>query len=467
MSVQTTHPAVPTQAQPSAAQALRGLCGDAVLLPGDPGYDDARRPWNVAVDQRPAAIAHPTGTAHVAEVVRAAARAGLRVAVQGTGHNAGPLGDLSGSVLLRTAAMSRVTVDPDAARVRVQAGALWLDVVEAASPHGLAVLHGSSPDVGVVGYTLGGGMGWYARALGLACHKITAAEVVTADGVVHQVDAEHEPELLWALRGGGGNVGIVTELEFAAFRFGTAYAGMLVWDLAAADAVLRTWAEWAPAAPESVTTSLRLMRFPPLEVVPAPLRGRRLVMVDGAVLADDAEAERILAPLRALGPELDTFGRVPTEAVVRVHGDPEEPTPSVSTTSVLAGLPAAGVDRLLELAGPDADLSLLMVELRQLGGATTRPAPVPSALSCLDGEFVLFALGMAPVPALAEHGRAEAQRVVEAMRPWANERHYLNFAEDAVDAASGYDPASAQQLARLREQLDPTGVLQPNHPVRG
>ncbi|MGN6242899.1 MAG: FAD-linked oxidase, partial [Motilibacteraceae bacterium] len=126
-----------------------------------------------------------------------------------------------------------------------------------------------------------------------------------------------------------------------------------------------------------------------------------------------------------------------------------------------------GVDRLLELAGPDADLSRLIVELRQLGGATTPPAPGPYALSCLDGEFVLFALGMAPVPALAEHGRAEAQRVVEAMRPWANERHYLNFAEDAVDAASGYDPASAQQLARLREQLDPTGVLQPNHPVRG
>ena len=447
----------------SAAEQLRTLCGGAVHLPGDEGYDAARMPWNVAVDQRPAAVAYPASTEEVAEVVRAAAAAGLQVAPQGTGHNAGPLGDLSEVVLLRTSAMTGVTVDPTAGRVRVQAGTLWLDVVEAAAKHGLTVLHGSSPDVGVVGYSLGGGMGWYARELGLQANAITGAELVTADGRVLRVDADHEPDLFWALRGGGGNLGIVTELEFGTFDFTTTYAGWLVWDAKDADRVLRAWAEWAVDAPDCVTTSFRLLRVPPFEEIPEPIRGRHLVIIDGAVLADDAAASAVLAPLRAQQPEMDTFATVPTESLVRLHMDPEGPTPGVSRTSILGSLPSAGIDTLISTAGPEGGTNLVIVELRQLGGALARPAD--SAVSFIDGQFVLFACTMAPTPELHAQGEADAQRVVEAMSPWANGRQYLNFVEEAHDASDGYTPENWARLQAVRAAVDPAGVLKANHQV--
>jgi hypothetical protein len=171
-----------TITRPAGAEALRGLCGGAVHLPGDPGYDAARSPWAIVVDQRPAAVACPATAEEVVEVVRAAVAAGLRVAPQGTGHNAGPLRDLDRAVLVRTGAMRDVAVDVEARTARVESGAIWEDVVDAVAPHGLAALHGSSPDVGVAGYSLGGGMGWYARELGLAANNITAIELVTADG---------------------------------------------------------------------------------------------------------------------------------------------------------------------------------------------------------------------------------------------------------------------------------------------
>jgi FAD/FMN-containing dehydrogenase len=449
-----------TTAAAPAAATLRDLCGGAVHLPGDEGYDAARMPWNVAVDQRPAAVAYPASTQEVVEVVQAAAAAGLRVAPQGTGHNAGPLGDLSDVVLLRTSAMTGVTVDPAAGRIRVQAGTLWLDAVEAAAKHGLTVLHGSSPDVGVVGYSLGGGMGWYARELGLQANAITGAELVTADGRVLRVDADHEPELFWALRGGGGNLGIVTELEFKTFDFTTAYAGWLVWDAKDADRVLRAWAEWAADAPDCVTTSFRLLRVPPLEEIPELLRGRHIVVIDGAVLADDAAAAAVLAPLRAQQPELDTFATVPTESLVRLHLDPEGPTPGVSRTSVLGSLPSEGIDALLA-AG--AETSLMILELRQLGGALSRPTD--GAVSHLEGQFVLFAVTMAPTPEMFQQGLVDATYVVDAMSPWANGRQYLNFVEEPHDPADGYDPANWARLQAVRTAIDPAGVVKANHPV--
>ena len=460
-----TRPTHSTTGDPLAP--LGELCGGDVHLPGDPGYDAARMPWNVAIDQRPAAVAYPATTQEVVEVVQAAAAAGLRVAPQGTGHNAGPLGALDDVVLLRTSAMTAVSIDPEAGVARVQAGTLWLDVVEAAARHGLTVLHGSSPDVGVVGYSLGGGMGWYARKLGLQTNAVTGAEVVTADGAIRRVDAQTDPELFWALRGGGGNVGIVTELEFRCYEFTTAYAGMIVFDISRADEVLRRYAEWAPTAPDEVTTSFRFLQLPPLETVPEPLRGRRVVVIDGAVMGDDdTVAEAVLAPLRGLDPEIDTFARVPTETLVRLHMDPEEPVPVVSRTATLSGLPAAAVAALLDAAGPQAQTSLLMVELRQLGGALGRPAPAAGALPCLDGSYVLFAGTMALDAESAAVGERDAAAVCAAMAPWSTDRLYLNFTEQATDTARGFAPADYERLVAVRRAVDPHGLFVANHTVR-
>ena len=463
----TASPLVPEQtAGPLAdASSLRGLCGGAVHLPGDPGYDDARMPWNVAVQQRPAAVAYPADAAEVAEVVRAAAAAGLQVAPQGTGHNAGPLGELGQTVLLRTSGMCEVTVDVEARTARAGAGALWIDVVDAVAPHGLAALHGSSPDVGVVGYSVGGGMGWYARELGLATNNITAVELVTGDGRLVRATAETEPDLFWAVRGGGGNFGVVTALEFRLFPIDTAYAGMLVWDRSEADRVVRAWARWAVDAPDCVTTSLRILQLPPFEEIPEPVRGRQLVMIDGAVLADDDRAAEVLADLRALSPEMDTFGRLPSASLVRLHMDPEGPTPGVSSTAVLGSMPDAAVDAFLEVVGHGTSQSLLAAELRQLGGALGRPAEGAGAVPMVDGQFVLFAVAIAATPEMGAAGQADADALVAAMSPWANGTQYLNFVEHAWDPRAGYDEVSWARLQAVRAAVDPAGVLHANHRI--
>ena len=449
---------------PPTTTDLRSLCGGAVHLPGDAGYDDARMPWNVAVDQRPAAVAYPGSAEEVADVVRAARATGLRVAAQGTGHNAGPLGALDDVVLLRTSAMTGVTVDPERMVARAEAGALWEDVVDAVAPHGLMALHGSSPDVGVVGYSLGGGMGWYARELGLQASSLTAVELVTPDGEITRADANTNPDLFWAVRGGGGNFGVVTAVEMRVYPIPTAYAGWLVYDGSRAEEVLTRWAAWAVDAPDAVTTSFRVLNVPPIEEMPPPFRGRLITVIDGAVLGDDETAAGILAPLRDLGPEMDTFERQPAAALARLHQDPEGPTPGVSGSALLAGLPAEAISTFLAL-GPGQDSPLLLSELRQLGGALGRPREDGGAVSHVEGQFALFTACIAATPELGAAGHAAAQRLVAAMAPWATGRQYLNFAENPVDAASGYDAATYARLQAIRAQVDPDGLMVANHRI--
>ena len=320
------------------APALRDLCGGAIALPGDDGYDAARQAFNLAVDQRPAAVAYPADAHEVAAIVRAAREHGLRVAPQATGHNAGPLGSLDRSILVKTSGIGGVEIDAVNRIARVGAGVLWEEVVDAAAPYGLIALHGSSPNVSVTGYSLGGGMGWLARSHGLQANSVTAIELVTADGELVRTDAQHDPELFWALRGGGGNFGIVTALEFRLYPLSEVYAGMMLWDWTEAERVLTAWAQWAVDAPDHVTTSFRIMQLPPLEELPELLRGRSVVIIDGAVQGDPA----VLDPLRALGPELDLFGMVPAPALVRIHQDPEDPMPSVGDTALIAAAPGGG-----------------------------------------------------------------------------------------------------------------------------
>jgi FAD/FMN-containing dehydrogenase len=456
-----------TTASTGSAEILRALGGGSVRLPGDPGYDAARGPWNVAVDQRPAAVAEPQDADETAAVVRAAVAAGLRVAPQSTGHNAGPLAaqGLDDVVVVRTGRMNEVSIDPVRRVARVGGGALWLPAVEAAAEHGLAALHGSSPDVGIAGYSLGGGIGWYARKLGLAANSLTAVELVLADGSQVRADASHHPELFWALRGGGGSFGVVTALEFSLYPIPTVYAGMLVWDVRDVEKVLRTWAAWAPTAPDEVTTSFRILNLPELPDIPQPFRGRSLAVVDGAVLGPDEMAREVLGDLRSQAPELDTFARVPAASLARLHMDPEGPTPAVSDTSTLGSFTDAAVDAFLAAAGPGSGSSLLLAELRQMGGALGRPHPGAGALSMVDAAFVAFAAAIAATPETGRQGHADAVRLTTALAPWKNGRSYLNFAENPVDPRTGYDEAAWRQLAGIRSAVDPGDVFVANHRV--
>lgn len=452
------------------ADFLRSVWGaegrDRIHLPEDPGYDAARSAWNLVADQRPAAVARPCTVEEISSLVRAAAVAGLRIAPQTTGHNAGPLAarGLDDVVVLRTGGLDRVSVDAARRVVRVEGGAVWEPVVEAAAAHGLAVLHGSSPDVGVAGYALGGGIGWYARRLGLAANSVVAAEVVVGDGTLVRADAATNAPLFWALRGGGGSFGVVTALEFEMFDVQTTYAGMMLWDLAEVEPVLRTWAAWAPTAPDAVTTSFRALRLPPIPEMPDFLRGRRIAVIDGAVLGSDEEAREILAPLRALRPEIDTFARVPADALVRLHMDPEGPTPGVSHSRMLAALPDAAVDAFLAAAGPDAESALLSSELRQLGGALARPADGAGVLSHLEAEFLLFGVAVAATPEMATRGLADARRLVDACSAYDAGSPYLSFCEAPVDTRTAYGD-DWDRLREVRADADPLGVFVANHPI--
>jgi FAD/FMN-containing dehydrogenase len=445
--------------------AARDRIGGFVVGPADAAWDEARRPWNFAHDQRPAFVAFPENADDVVAIVEHARRHGLRVAPQGTGHNAGPLGDLRDTILLSTSRMRGVEIDVAGRRARVQAGTLWLEVTEPASEHGLAPLAGSSPDVGVVGYCLGGGVSWLARKHGLAANSVLAIELVTADGRLRRVDHEHDPDLFWALRGGGGSFGVVTAMEIALHPLPELYAGAMWWPWERASEVMHAWREWTFTVPEEVTSSARIMQLPPIPEIPEPLRGRAWVTVDAAVIGDRAFGAETVRALRELEPELDTFDMVPPVALSRLHNDPEDPTPALTEHRLLAELPAEAVDGFLAVAGPGSGSTLLMAEIRHLGGALARVRPGHGALASLEAAYMFFGIGLAATPEMVAGLEAELPRFKAAMAEWDAGRGYLNFEERSVDSRSFYDEVTHRHLTRVKTQVDPEHVFAANHPI--
>jgi hypothetical protein len=448
---------------------LSALCarvaGD-IVLPGDGGWDAARLAWNLAVDQHPAMVALPETAADVAAVVSYAAEAGLRVAMQGTGHGAGARGgELSGTVLVKMERMRGIEIDAAARTARVEAGVIWSEVAEAAAEHGLAALAGSSPDVGVVGYTLGGGLSWLGRRYGLAASNVLAVELVTADGEIRRVDAETDQELFWAVRGGGGSFGAVTAIEFALFPVAEVYAGVMLWPIERASEILHAWREWTSDMPDEMTTVGRLLQLPPIPDIPEPLRGRSFVAVQAFYLGSEAEGAALVAPIRALEPEIDTVQTIPAAALQHVHMDPEHPVPGRGDGMLLDDLPAAGIDALVAAAGPGSGSPLLSVEVRQLGGALGRPAAGGGAVSHLNADFALFGIGIAMTPEMGTAAAAHVDTVREALAPWEAETTYLNFAEREVAGDRIFGPYAHHRLRAVKAVYDPADLFRSNQPI--
>jgi FAD/FMN-containing dehydrogenase len=445
--------------------ALNGDFKGAVVAPGEEDWDLARQAFNLHIDQLPDVVALPADAEDVARVVRFAGERGLRIAAQRTGHAATPLGDLTGTILLKTSAMTGAEIDADERRARVNAGAQWQDVVPNAAERGLVALHGSAPDIGIVGYSLGGGIGWYVRKLGLQANSVTAIELVTADGELRRVDADNEPELFWALRGGGGNFGAVTAIEFSLHEVGDLYAGVLFFPFERAAEVLHAWREWIPTVPDEVTSVGRLMQFPPLEEIPEPVRGRSFSLIEVAFMGSEKHGAELVQPLRDLGPVMDTVATVPPTALSEMHMDPPEPVPYVGDDGMLDGLPEKAIDDLVAAAGPGSGSPLLSVELRHLGGAAARREPHHGALAAVEGSILGFWVGMAMDQAGADAVAGHCAAIHEAMAPYAAEHRYLNFAEEDAEPSAFFD---AQTLARLREvkaEYDPGDMFRANHPL--
>jgi FAD/FMN-containing dehydrogenase len=434
-----------------------------VTLPGDPGWDAARRSWNLSVDQRPVAVVEPTSAADVQAVVRTAACDGLRVAPQATGHGSEALGPLDGAVLLKLSALRAVTAHAGAEVARVEAGARAGEVADAAGTHGLAPVLGLAPTVGVTGLALGGGTGWLSRVHGLTANTVRAFEVVTAAGERLRVDADNEPELFWALRGGGGRFAIVTALEPAVHPVAEAFAGMAVWPAESAPEVLEEFRRWTFEAPEALSPVFRYLSLPPIDAVPAPLRGRKVVAILAAYLGPAADAERVLAPIRGGATLLDTFRPVGPAELVRVAGDPEEPIPARGDGFMLDELPEDAVEALGALIAEDALDPLTVLEVRLLGGALSRTPADPGALARLEGAFSVFA-GGAAVDAASEAAIGERTADLRArLAPWKSARELLNSARSGTDPASAFDAATWQRLQRVRDQFDPDRLIQSSH----
>ena len=442
------------------------LTGTEFVKPGEERWDSARAAWNLAVNQAPAMVARPGNADEVAAVVNFARENGLRVAVQAEGHGAGPLAGLSeDTLLLKTGRMTGVEVDVENRRVRVSAAAKWRDVSALASPEGLAPLSGSSAEVGVVGYTLGGGHGWLARKHGLACNSVLAAELVTADGKLVRADHEHEHELFWALRGGGGNFGVVTALELELYPVPELYAGMLAWPWERTADVLHAWREWVPGLPDEMGTWARILQVPPLPDIPEPVRGRQLVVVEAAYLGGEDAGSELLRPLRELGPELDTCAPAPPAALGHLHMDPEDPVPFAGRGQLLDELPAAAIDAVVEAAGPGSGSPLLSLELRLLGGALTQATPDAGAIAGLDHAFVTLAIGMVMNPDMGAAVNRHQDAVAKALERWDSGVKFANFVDVPTDPRMCYPSETFDRLQQVKARYDPDDLFRAAPPI--
>src|SRR5262249_21993558 len=324
-------------------EALRAAIAGQVTVPGQAGYGQGRRAWTLAVDARPCVVVVAESGSDVVEAVRFARGHGMRIAPQGTGHGAAPLEPLDGAMLLRTTGMRQVDIDPATRTAPAEAGAVWQDVIDPAAEHGLAGLAGTSPNVWVRGYTLGGGLGLLARRYGLAANSVTAADLVTPGGDLVHIDADHEPDLFWAVRGGGGGVGVVTALEMQLYPVPELYAGDLFFPIQRAAEVLHAWREWTATAPDDVTSMVHILRVPSLTEAPEGSGGRLCAIAGPASLGDAAPGAELTKSRRRLGRERAPFAMTPASSLGQLNMDPSDPGAGVGDGAFLADFPAAAI----------------------------------------------------------------------------------------------------------------------------
>ncbi|MFZ2174223.1 MAG: FAD-binding protein [Rhodococcus sp. (in: high G+C Gram-positive bacteria)] len=451
-----------TMSTQPVADRIRSSVAGAVYGPDDEGYRSAVAGFNVATAHRPAAVVVASSAADVAAAVRIAADNGLTVAVQATGHGADAAPE--NSILVTTGLLDTVTIDRDGRTATVGAGVRWQQVLDAAAPHGLAALAGSSPTVGVVGYTVGGGLGPIARTYGFAADHVIQMEVVTAEGQLRRVDHDTEPDLFWALLGGGAAFGIVTQMTFRLFPIQTLDGGGIFYDIADAPAVLRCWRDWIGTVPDSVSSSVAVINFPPLPELPEPLRGRTVLHLRYAYVDDHGDGMAMIAPMRSVATSIiDTVTEMMYPALASIHADPTHPMPAVERSRLLRELPDEALDALLGVVGPEAGLPIMLAEIRAMGGALSRAPATPNAVAGRDAAFTLVAIGVL-APPIAEVVPTALDAVIDALAPWGTGGALVNFAgstqgESADRVVAAWSPAQLARLVETREKYDPRGVF--------
>lgn len=433
--------------------------------PGEPAFQAATRTFNLAAEPAPAAAVTAYSLADVRSAIRHASAERLSVRVHTTGHAAATFGPMSDALLIRTALRGDVEVDTAARTARVPAGAVWGDVVAATSPHGLVAAHGTSSTVGVVGYLLRGGVSFYGRELGLAPNTIRAIELVVADGSHLRVDAGHDPELFWALRGGGGGFGVVTAVEIALSEVPAVVTGAAFWPFALAAELVPVWRRWTVDAPTCVSTSLRVLNLPPLPGVPEVLTSGPMICLDGVVASRTADltaagavAETLLAPLRAIAdPVHDTWHEGGPADVPRTHMDPPNPVKGTGDHLLLHELDDDGIATFLGVTGPESPL--LAAELRQLGGRLGEPDPDGGVLNHVNGRFMYQCVGSAMTPEATTAGRQRAAVIRNALTPWDTGRTIPSFVGSHQQPQRHLTRDQITAVDRIRARVDPGGLF--------
>jgi FAD/FMN-containing dehydrogenase len=420
---------------------------------------------NSIVQERPAGVVTARSATDVQEAVRHAVSAGLPVAVQATGHAYTTPAD--GALLISTREMTDVTVDPARRTARVAAGVRSGALITAAAAHGLAPITGASLTVGTVGFTLGGGLGPLGRSYGYAADNVRSLEIVTADGELRTASPDVEPELFWGVRGSRGNFGVVTSMEIDLVPVTRLYGGGLFFDGSSTAAVLEVYREWVDTVPDSMSSSVALLRLPPFEAIPEPIRGKFVLHVRIAYTGSAESGTELVAPLRAVAPALiDAVGEMPYTSVGTIHNDPTDPGPFVDRSGLLRSLEPEALKVILDLAGPDVEVPLALFELRQLGGALGRVPSRPSAVGFRSAGFSVF-VGTPGLPELVGPAGELHERLVEALSPWRVGGPFVSFLSgvDLGDVASAYEPGDFARLRGLKGVVDPSNVFRVNHNI--
>jgi hypothetical protein len=436
--------------------------------PGDAEYLAATKAFNLSARVTPEQAVVARTSADVIDAVNHARRAGMPIRVASTGHGATAAAPFDGALLVRLELSGGVCVDASSRTATVPAGSTWGEVVEAASKHGLAALHGSSASVGVIGYLLRGGVSFYGREFGLAANSLRSISIVLADGTETVASDDHEPELFWALRGGGGGFGVVTQVEIELYPMSAILTGATIWDATHADSIVPLWAQWTRDAPGRMSTSLRLMNLPPAPGIPPVLTNGQILVIDGAVTArgddDLISAESVAAdlfgPLLAVAkPVMNTWHPGPASELLHTHMDPPEPLPYAGHHILLGDLPEDGIERFLEAAGPGLGPPLMIAELRQLGGAFAAPSRPGGVLDRTAAHFAHVAIGVVPPSLTAASVIHDLRRVADALAPWNTGLTLPSVVEAHGAAQRTFADSVTARVAEVRRRFDPDGLF--------
>lgn len=443
-------------------QEASGRFEGLLTTPESPEYDRVRAAWNLMYAHEPAVAIEARSTRDVVEAVNLASSIGGGVAVQATGHGfASRAGE--DTVLIATSRLDTVEIDAEARTARIGAGAQWGPVLAAAQEHDLAPLLGSSLTVGALGYTLGGGFGWLGRKHGLAADEVRSFTVVLADGSVVTASDDSNPDLFWALRGGGhGSLGVVVGMEIGLVEVSTVYGGNLMYPIEMATEVFERYAAWSPELPDEFTTAFTIMSFPPFEDIPEPMRGKSFAIVRGCHCGDLAEAAAMIDAWRDWRePALDLFGEMPFRDAAAISQDPVDPVPAMSSARWLTGIDEEVGEAILEASvGGSAPSPVIIAETRHAGGAISRPA-ADTAHPNRSADRLLQIVALTATPEAVADTEARLDRLWERL----DEKvvaPYLNFLEGDERVESGrkaFDAPTWERLMAVKKTYDPTGMF--------